>query len=434
MAAEINDTELEGVLKNVYQNLRVKAFPVMDPIVAQIKKQGPGGARNFRWGGNGVIWDMVVDRPVGATYSQRGFFPPHAQVTERQASAGIKRLYVTREIDGLLPVATEDTKAAYKRIAAKVVEEAKDAYKLQMAETIHGDGTAVKALVTAVNSTTEIEVSSPYGVSGAGEGGLHLAKGMYLAVLDASVANAVLGKATVSAVVNDGDTATLTLDTAVAGMAAGDKLVPATTSDTAFEAAPDGLIKMTNRGGNYVTANGLSCTDWPHLAPVRMVAGTDTPDVGQPTESDLWRLFTKVKGKSGKDATQKPKEFLLVTTPGLALKLAETFYGQRGYTMAQRTTLHGGFEAITINGVAVISDFMCPAGTVYLIHLPSLAMIDAKDFGQVGYNDANVWRPISGRDAYQTSWSQFFNIAATQRNTLGSIVGYADTERFSFVA
>lgn len=429
--ATISDTELEGTLKNVYADLRVNAFPMLDSVVAQLPRKGPGDG--FFWGGNGVRWNVKTERPVGATWSDAGYLPDNALVNEEQATAGMKRLYVTREIDKLAFVGTQDTRAAYRSILKKVIEEAKDAYKLAMSEAIQGDGTAVKALVMVVNSTTSIDVSSPYGISGAGQGGLHIGRGMTVAVLDASASDAVLGRSVVSAVSNSGDTATLTLATAVTGMEAGDKIVPCTSSDTAHNSAPDGLISMSNRGGSYATLNGLSATSFPHLAPLRMTAGTDTPDADLPSEEDIWTLQQRLHAQFGESPENKPDDFLQVTTTGLRHKIGVSFYGQREWAMAPQVELNGGFKSVRICGVPVLSDPNVPAGTFYLLHKPSVVLLEAQAFGQVGFQDANVWRPISGRDGYQTSYSHFLNFVAQRRNGIGSITGFTDTQRFTHV-
>lgn len=429
----ITDSELTGVLKNVYSGVREKIFPISTPLMAQVKKGTAGGPRNLRWGGNGVFFDAVLTRPVGLTASDAGYFPPHAQATERQGSFPIKRLYATREIDGLAVNGTQAKEAAFVSLAKKIVEEMKDCIELGMQEILHGDGAGTKAEITVVTSTTVVDVQKPYGVTGAGQGGLLLDVGQYVAVLDASAAFAVLGRITILTIVNVGDTATVTFDVAVAGMAAGDILVAATTSDHSRNAMPNGLINITNRGGSYASLHGITQASFARWDAVRMVAGTDTPDADQPSESDIWDLIVKVKGRSGKDAKAKPGEFLGLTSPGVEKKLAESFYGQRRLAPSDFMDIKGGFKAISICGLPVISDVWNPRGTFYLVHTPSLTWIDAKDWGQVQYESAPAWRFMSGRDAFQLSFGAYLNFGTTNRAAHGSITSYTDTVSYGFV-
>jgi hypothetical protein len=426
---ELTDAEISGVLKNVYSGFRSKLFPLSTPLLANVKKGKSGGPRNMRWGGNGVIFDAVLTRPLGLTASPSGFLPPHHQATERQGTLPIKRLYVSRTIDGLAISATTSKEAAYISLAKKVLEEAKDASTLGMQEILHGDSNAIKAKITTVNSNTSIVVTDPYGITGAGQGGLLLDIDSYFAVLDASAGNAVLGRARATNVVNSGDSATITLDTPITGMAAGDLLVAATTSDTSFQSFPNGLTNIANRGGAYNDLHGITAASFP-----RWNAIQHTPaDVDNPNELDVWDLITKVAMASGKDAKMHPGEFLLLTTPGIEKKLAESFLGQRRFDPSTAVMIKGGFKALNICGLPLVSDAFCPAGTLYLVHLPSLIWVDAKDWGMVQYESAGAWRFVSGRDAFEINWGAYLNFGCLQRNAVGLITGYTDAVRYTFV-
>jgi hypothetical protein len=428
----ISDSEITGVLKRVYAGFREKVFPISTPLLANIEKGKPGGGRRIRWGGEGVFFDVVLTRPVGMTASDSGYLPPDSAATERQANVGVKRLYVTRQIDGLAPVGTQSKEAAFVNLARKILEEAKDASKLGMQEIAHGDGKGIKAEITVVNSTTSIAVEKPFGYTSAGQGGLLVDVDMYVAVLDASAAFAVLGRSRITAVTNSGDTATVTLGTAVAGMAAGDVLVAATTSDTSYNSFPNGLGNLLNRGGSYNSLHNLDAGTYVRWNTTRIDASVSF--AGEtPNEMHIWELATRVAGVSGKNAKEKPRDFLLLTTPGIEKQLAESFLGQRRFDSSSTINLKGGFQAVNICGIPVVSDFWCPAGTVYLVHLPSLLWIDAADWQPVQYESAGNWRFIQGRDAFETSFKAYLNLATAMRNAHGMIYNYSDTNRYSFV-
>jgi hypothetical protein len=432
----ITDAELTGLLKNVYSQFREKVQNLVTPLLAQLEKGRAGGPRNMRWGGNNVYFDVVTGRPAGATFSQSGYFPPDTTATEVQANVGVVRAYTTRQIDGLAFVGTQSKDAAFTTIAKKTMEEIKEASQLLMQQALHNKANGIVALIGTASTTTSIIVSSPYGVSGAGQGSLLLSVGDYVAVLDATDSFAtVLGRAAITAISNSGDNATLTLGTAINGMAAGDALVKATASDTSYNAAMNGLISITNRGGSYASLHNISASSYPIWDATRMVAGTDTPDANQPTESDIWDLIQKIAGRSGKDAMVRPKDFLLMTTPGLAKKLMESMVGQRRFTAGEfATTIKGGYKALEVCGIPMVQDYYVPAGTIYLLHIPSLAWVDAKDWGFVEFEGAGPWRWLSGRDAFETTYGWYGNLACLARNAHGSITGYTDTARYTHVA
>ncbi len=431
----ITDAELTGLLKNVYSQYREKVQNLVTPLLAQLQKGKAGGPRNMRWGGNNVFFDVVVGRPSGATASPGGYFPNDTTAREVQGNIGVVRQYTTRQIDGLAFVGTQSKEAAFTTIAQKTMEEIKDASTILMQQALHNKADGVVALVGTVNSTTEIIVSSPYGVANAGQGGLLLSVGDTIAVLDTSAADAVLGRAQITAISNSGVNATLTLGTAISSMAATDKIVKAAaTGDTSAGASMNGLISITNRGGSYASLHNVSASTHPIWDATRMVAGTDTPDATQPTESDIWMLIQRIAGRSGKDAQLRPKEFLLMTTPGLAQKLMESFSAQRRFTAGEfSTTIKGGYKALEVCGIPLVTDYYVPAGTIYLLHIPSLTFIDAKDWGFVEFEGAGPWRWIQGRDAFETTYGFYGNFGTLARNAHGSITGYTDTVRFSHV-
>ena len=430
----ITDAELTGLLKNVYSQFREKVQNLVTPLLAQLEKGRSGGPRNMRWGGNNVFFDVVTGRPAGATFSASGYFPPDTTATEVQANVGIVRAYTTRQVDGLAFVGTQSKDAAFTTIASKTMEEIKDASMLLMQQALHNKADGVVALIGTVTSTTVIIVSSPYGIASSGQGSLLLSVGDYIAVLDTSSSDAVLGRAAITAITNSGDNATLTIGTAIAGMAATDKIVKATASDTSFNGAMNGLISITNRANAYPSLHNITNATYSIWDATRMVAGTDTPDATQPTESDIWDLIQKIAGRSGKDANVKPKDFLLMTTPGLAKKLMESMVAQRRFTAGEfGTTIKGGYKAIEICGIPCVTDYYVPAGTIYLLHIPSLAWVDAKDWGFVEFEGAGPWRWLSGRDAFETTYGWYGNLACLARNAHGSITGYTDTARYSHI-
>jgi hypothetical protein len=428
----ITDSDISGALKNTYESYRINAFPVATPLMAQLKRAKRGGVENMRWGGNGVYWDVVLTRPVGMSASQTGQFPPTATELERQANVGIKRTYVRRQIDMLTIVGTTSKKAAFIPMGRKIIRSALDAARLGQNEVLHGDGRAFKALITTATDTTHVIVQHPYGLDSAGKGGLLLDKNMYIAVLDATDSWAVLGRATISNVANSGDSATLTLDTAISSMAAGDAIVAATEADTSYNNYPNGLLNLLNRGGSYDDLHGINAATAGQARwnTSRLVAGTDTADAAQPSEMDVWELAQIVAGKSGKDAKTNPGQFLLQTTPGVQKKLAESFLGQRKLTPQDFRPIRGGFKAIDVFGLPLLADFWNPAGTIYMIHLPSIAWVDRQDWVKLAYEGAGPFRWIDGRDAYEVTFGSYWNTAVLNRITHGMITGYVDTVRY----
>lgn len=435
----ITDADLSGLLKNFYQNYRMYAQNTVTPFLAQLEK---ANTKTVRWGGNGAYWDVVTGRPAGGTFSAGGFFPPDTFAQEKQATTGVARGYVTRQIDGLLNLGTMNKDAAFEKILRKTYKEIKTASRLLMQGALQGAGQGVLATITTASTTTSVIVQNPYGISGAGQGVLLFSQGDYIAVRSSTGAT-LRGKSNVSNISNVSATSasgTVTFTTAIAGMVATDILVKATVSDDSFTATagtgvPNGLANITNRGAAYGTLHGLDAATYPIWNCVQMVAGTDTPDVNTPTEDDIWALIRRVANWSGEDALMQPGEFLLMMGPGMIQKISQSFVGQRRFTSDEfAKKIKGGYRALEICGLPAFEDYYTPAGTIYLIHIPSIATVDAKDWNFVEFEGSGQWRWIQGRDAFETSYSSYTNIATLVRNPHGSIAGYTDTTYFTHVS
>ena len=433
MPTQITDAELSGLIKRVYANYREKLQNLATPLIAQLKTAKGGGLRNMRWGGENVFFDVVIGRPSGATFSPGGYFPPNTTASEKQAQVGVVRAYTTRQIDGLTFVGTTSKVAAFETIARKTMEEIKDASSLLMQQATHNKQDGIVALVSSYTAgpPTTLVVNAPYGITGAGQGALLISVGDNIAVIDPS-GPTVRGRAQVTAISMSGDNATLTLDATIAGSTASDQVVKATASDTSLNGAMNGLVNITNRGGSYGSLHGLDAATYAIWDATRMVAGTDTPDVAQPTEDDIWDLIQRINGRSGKDAMMRPQDFLLIMTPGLGKKIMQSMSAQRRFTAGEFSKkINGGYNAFSICGIDAVFDYYVPAGTIYLLHKPSLANVDAKEWGFVEFEGAGPWRWLQGRDAFETTYGFYGNLACLARNSHGSITGYTDTQRYS---
>jgi hypothetical protein len=426
----ITTSDISGLLKNVYTAFREKTFGIATPYLAQVKKGKAGGPRRMRWGGNGVIWDVVLSRPTGMVSSRAGYFGKNSNAIEKQATLGIERTYVTRELDRLAAMGTESKEAAFYSLGRKVVEEALSAARLGQEELLNGAGTGIKGIVASSADTTHCVVTDPYGVSGAGQGGLLLDVGQQIAAYDSTLAT-LRGRAVITAAVNTGDNVALVLDTAIVGLAATDRIVSCTDSDTSLNAVPNGLINSLNRGGAYASICGLTSATYARWDSTRLVAATDVD--ADPNESAVWQLIALVAGRSGHDARLNPGEFLLMSTPGIAKKLMESFLGQRRYDAANMMDIKGGFKAVNICGIPLLENYWIPAGTVYLIHVPSMTWVDGEDWQKVQYEDSGAWRFIDGRDANQITFGSYWNHGPLNRIAHGMITGYSDTVRYTHV-
>jgi hypothetical protein len=149
---------------------------------------------------------------------------------------------------------------------------------------------------------------------------------------------------------------------------------------------------------------------------------------------DVWTLATNLFTQSGHNATQDPSEYLIVTTFGIGRQLIQSVLAQRTQPIngSEKISLPGGYKVESILGIPMIMDPFCPLGTFYLLHLPSLFWVDALDWSPVQYENSGTVRFVTGQDAYEISMSQYINVGTRQRNAHASIIGYTDTQSFTW--
>lgn len=434
----MTDANLAGDLKNLYEDIRQELVPIITPLFSALKKRGPGGLGNATWGGNNLYFDVVQQTEVNWSWSTTGQLPYSTQAQETQANVGIARFYITRAFDRLPIIGTQDKDMAFISLRQKITRAFASGYQLGLQEALHGNATGVKAVVITAATTVSIVVQSPYGVSGAGPGGLWLKPGMYITVYDATgVTNN--GTAQIGTVGNVMTSATgvctLTLTTGISSMAATDLVVQANQSGSALNSQCNGLINITNRGGAYTTLHGLSAATYSRWDGFKMTAGTSTPSTTA-NEMDVWTLAKKLFAQSGFDASSSPKDYLIVTTFGIGRQLIQSVLAQRTQPLSgsQKVRLPSGYEADQILGIPMIMDPFCPLGTLYLLHLPSLFWVDALDWSNVQYDGSGPVRFVTGQDAFEISMGAYLNVATKQRNAHGSIISYTDDTGFNWVS
>lgn len=448
---ELDDAAIAGMLRRVYNAFENNIYPVVTPLQAQIDRATPKSKYRIRWGGDNAYWPVSIGMPGGLYSSSNGALPPSSAALERQASDGVKRMYVRRQVDGLAIVGTQSKEAAFKPLARKIVQEATISVKLGVQRMLHGDSRGIVGVVGTASATVPT-IISPYGITGAGQGALGLAQYQTYQFINPGTDTARVvtsgpgnDRITLASFTEAGDIATLAFadGATVAGMTAGDYLVLATANSTSFSSTAgvttqagevNGLTNICRRGASstYNTLHNLSCATagnerWDA---VRMVAGTDTASLTA-TEDDIYTLSVKIMGRSGLSPMESPTDWLLLGTPGLQQQLCQSVVGQR--VLANEVELKAGYKGIRIAGLPFIADYWCPAGTLYLLHLPSLFKINAKDFGYVVLNGAGPWRWVDGYDAFETSWGCYSNYGTVNRGAHGMVSGYTDSLRATHV-
>jgi len=412
------------VLKNVYLPFRKKAFPVLTPLLAQVKKAGPD---RVTYAGNDLFFDVKVERRGGFISSAGGYFPTSKIAQEKQGRLSIARTYAQVAVDGLALKAAKGKRGAYISVAKKVVEDLMEQWTLEQNRILHGDSLGIRGLVQTDPSTgTTLVVDAPYGIASSGPGNLHLVKGDDIAIVDASDFTVHTKAQLTTDASLSGDNATFTISTAAAaGIAADDYVVtavPAATNadDTSFAAEPHGIKSLVDVESNFVTFEGISDNRW--AAYKTTASAVD--------ETSLMSFLNVIRARGGADWRRNPQSMLLLTTTGIWQAYGETMLGLRRFS-APEMKLKGGFLGVGVGNATLLDDPWAPRGRLYAIHTPDLLWVDLQDFGELSYEDSPTWQLSTTQDKYTATFGTYWNFGALMRNTHGVISSITDSTNYS---
>jgi hypothetical protein len=421
-----NPLELQDftpVLKNYYLPYRKSVFPINTVLLAQARKFG---ADKVEYAGNDLFFDVKVDRRGGFVSSARGYLPDAKNAREKQGRLSVARTYAAVSVDGLALAATENSKGSYISAAKKIVDDVMEQWEIEQERILQGDSLGIRAVIGTATDTTHIIVSAPYGITGSGPGNLHLVEQDTISVRDSTGAtHRGKSKISVGGIALSGDNATLTLDTAISGMQAGDLVftgVSATTNatDDSFGAEPHGIKSIVDVEGSFATFEGINDARW---AAQKLTSSTVD-------ETIVMRLLNTIRARSGVDTRKDPKAMLLLTTTGIWQTYGESLLGLRRFS-APTMDLEGGFTGVKVANAALVDDPWAPRGRIYAIHGPDTVFIDLMDFGKIGYQDAPKWRPSYTQDGFEAIFASYWNYGALVRNSHGVISGITDTVNYS---
>jgi hypothetical protein len=405
------------VLQNVYLPIRKKIFPINTVLAAQARKLGP---ERVTYGGNDLFFDVKVDRRGGFVSSAIGALPASQLAREKQGRLSIARTYAKAQVDGL---AQKLTKGTYITAAKKITEDVMDQWEIEQERILQGDSLGIRGVITSGASSVTQTVDSPYGISGAGPGNLHLVEGDTVAILSSTGAT-LRGKAVITAISLSGDTATLTLDTSTA-TTTGDIVVTAVpaavhATDTSFGAEPYGIKAITDVEAAFATFEQINDSRW-----VASKLTSTTVD-----ETVVMRLLNTIRARSGVDWKKSPKNMLLLTSTGIWQSYGESLLGLRRFA-APEMELKGGFTGVQVANATLVDNPWNPRGRLYAIHGPDTVFIDLMDFGKFAMQDAPEWQRVANFDRWEAVFGAYWNYGALNRASHGVISGITDTVNYS---
>ena len=154
---------------------------------------------------------------------------------------------------------------------------------------------------------------------------------------------------------------------------------------------------------------GLTEEEYEKIKPV------DYPLDGSIDEDVVQRVIDHVEERSG----NAPNMILCSYGVRRALMNYFTSMGMRLQTME----LEGGHKSISFNGIPVIADRFCPAGTMYIINTDDFKLCQLGDWQWMESEDGKILHQIPGKPVYTATLVKYAELICERPNGQARIVG-----------
>jgi hypothetical protein len=410
----------------VHENYINEVKPWLDHMSGVGQVFGKRGAGPYSLIGEKLVFAAKVNtrQPAMAT---GGYLPYAHRTTPVNLETTPTRIYERAAIDNFAEQIGKQP-GAFEDHMASLMEDFWDGFERAETRHVHGGSSGVVCLANAARSgagTDQLVVKDGYGIAGAAPT-MFLDKGMWVAVLDASASDAVLGAYTISSIDHDtsATTATITFTTSIsATIAAGDKLVfctHTTTGDTNFETeddkAPLGLVDLLDPGSTATSYLGVTLSSEPRANRIAQASA----DWGM---IEIQEFLAKIEAKGQTQVT--PESHVLTMQKGLEIELAKTLLPfQQQNNLGG--TLEGGYRTVNIAGHSFVLDSYHIPGVMYAICLEDFHVVDLDGDPDVVALDGSAWSRLpdyDGREMYAKHYVQRF---ASRRNRSGALTGISN--------
>lgn len=303
-----------------------------------------------------------VNGGVGAG-TEEGALPAAGGNRYAQFVSTLKNLYGTIEISDKAIRASQSNEGAFVNLLNDEMEGLVKSSAYNFGRMLFGDGSGKLATITA-------GASGEYTVDGVAA----LAEGM---VVD----------------VYDGNTSTLAGVT-ITAVDRANKKITLSSPFTVSSGKSYGVYMQGSKGleltglkaiFNADTLYGVSRASNPWMKPY-----TKT-DVGAISESEIQKAIDAVEEVSGSRVN------FIVCSWGVRRALVNAL---SAYRQTESLELEGGFRAVSFNGIPVVADRFCPAGTMYLLNTDDFALHQLCDWQWLEGEDGKILKQIAGKPVY----------------------------------
>lgn len=333
-----------------------------------------------------------INGGIGAG-TEEGSLPKSGGNNYSQFVTTLKNLYGTVEISDKAVRASENNAGAFVNLLNAEMEGLVKSSSYNLGRMLFGDGSGKLASVMGINSGI-IVINSP----------INLAEGMIVDFRDES-GNIIEGASGRRIIALDRGLNAMV----VSGVTLTTSLVPIgsiITVQGSYENEITGLgaIFDTERETLY----GISRAENTWLNPY-----VET-EVGEISELKIQKAIDAIEENSGSSVN------FIMCSWGVRRALQKMLSTNK---CLDTTELAGGFKAITYNGIPVVVDRFCPAGTMYLLNTEDFALHQLCDWQWLEGDDGKVLKQIPGKPVYSATLVKYADLICSRPSGQGMLSG-----------
>ena len=381
----------DSALKSIYLDaISHQLDNRVNPLLAAIKK-----STNDVWGKEvRKLATFGVSGGIGAG-TEDGSLPLASGSNYRQFVATLKNLYGVIEISDKAIRASENNSGAFVSLLNSEMEGLIRASTFNFGRMLFGNGTGKLANALSVKGT-KITLDTTK----------NLAEGMIIDIRDPD--GMVLG-GTDGRTIKQLDRAENTI------VVSGDSI-----GDTDF--MPGAMVTLQGSYGKEITGldaifnnpalYGLQKSQNPWMKPYKM------ENVGEISEIAIQTALDTIEENGGKSPN------FIVCSWGVRRALQQLFSANK--RVIDNMELNGGFRAISYNGIPIVADRFCPAGTMYMLNTDDFTLHQLCDWQWLADDDGKVLKQIPGKPVYTATLVKYAELICARPNGQGVLTGITE--------
>ena len=387
----VNLTNADSALKSIYLDaISHQLDNNVNPLLAAINK-----STNDVWGKEvRKLATYGINGGIGAG-TEDGSLPASAGNNYKQFVTTLKNLYGVIEISDKAIRASENNAGAFVSLLNSEMESLIRASSFNFGRMLFGNGTGKLAGAVEATSNTIVVDSTK-----------NLIEGMIIDVRDAG-GNIISGLA--GRKITQIDKATSSIVVSGASIADTDfSSGSMITVQGSFNNEITGLDALFNSPSLY----GLTKAENPWMNSYKK------ENVGEISELTIQTALDTIEENSGKGVN------FIVCSWGVRRALQQLFATNK--RVIDNMELNGGFRAISYNGIPIVADRFCPAGTMYMLNTEDFTLHQLCDWQWLADDDGKVLKQVPGKPVYTATLVKYADLICARPNGQGVLTGITE--------